>query len=697
MNWVRNSRLTAAFLCLIIPFTTYATAQTPSPVIVVVVKGDNPSLVIIDPASMKIVGRVPVGQDPHEVVTTDDGKTAFVSNFGGDGGTLNIITAIDLVAQKALNPIDLGALRSTHGLAFAGGKLYFTAETNKAIGRYDPATGRIDWVMGTGQNRTHMVLVSPNSERIVTSNLASDTVSILDQVTLPPARGAAASAPPRKSWDVTNIPAGRGAEGFDISPDGKEIWTGNAEDGTVTIIDAVSKTVKETLPISVKNANRLKFTPDGKRVLISGLGAGRNSKDTSPNLILLDAATHKEIKQFNLGGGAAGILITPDGSRAFVAMIFANKLVSLDMNTLEVTGEVGDLPLPDGMAWVVQRASPPVAAANAQGPTIPADKPVVRLDPGLDSLVSADAKLEVVKRGFGFTEGPNWIQHGKTGYLLFADIPNNVINKITPEGELSVYLEHSGYNGPWNGFTMTTVGGGTGTNGPFIQLGADGMTVDHQGRIILCTFGDRSLVRVEKDGKRTVLADSYEGKRFNGPNDVVVKKDGAIYFTDTFSGLRNGGSAPNKGLDFQGVFRYKDGKLDLITKLPIANGLAFSPDEKYLYANGSGDNYIRRYVMNPDGTVGDSKVLIDLSGDKARGKTDGMRVDSQGNIYSTGPGGIWIISPEGKHLGTILVPENAENVTFGDPDWKTLYIAAFRTIYKIRVLTPGLPCNSCTK
>ena len=336
----------------------------------------------------------------------------------------------------------------------------------------------------------------------------------------------------------------------------------------------------------------------------------------------------------------------------------------------------------------------------------PGDKPsVVRLDPALDELISSDAKLQVAKDGIGegdgFTEGTNWVQYGKTGYLLFSDIPGNVVYKLTLDGTLSVYLDRSGYTGPFNGHTLLTVGGST-ENGPFVQLGTDGLTLDPQGRLILCAFGDRALERLEKDGKRTVLADSYEGKRFNGPNDAVVKKDGTIYFSDTFSGLRSAGpglpKSLNKGLDQMYIFMIKDGKLSsAISDIKQTNGLAFSPDEKYLYANGGGANYIRRYDVQPDDTVTNGRLLIDLSVDKsAPGSTDGMRVDSRGNIYSTGPGGVWIISPEGTHLGTILTPKTVANLTFGDPDWKTVYMAAHSTIYKIRVNTPGLPCNSCS-
>ena len=208
------------------------------------------------------------------------------------------------------------------------------------------------------------------------------------------------------------------------------------------------------------------------------------------------------------------------------------------------------------------------------------------------------------------------------------------------------------------------------------MIGADGLTLDRQGRLILATFAGRSLMRLEKDGRRTVLADSYQGKRFGGPNDVVVKRDGAIYFTDTYGAYRLRDKDSRKQLDFNAVYRWKDGKLaPMEMEMPNTIGLAFSPDEKYLYVNGSRDNYVNRYEVMADGTLAHGTKFIDLSKETTeRGITDGLRVDTKGNLYETGPGGVWIISPEGKHLGTIRAPEQSTNVGFGDADRKTLYI-----------------------
>jgi gluconolactonase len=313
------------------------------------------------------------------------------------------------------------------------------------------------------------------------------------------------------------------------------------------------------------------------------------------------------------------------------------------------------------------------------------DKPVTRLDSALDLVLPPDAKLEVVKDGFQYTEGTNWVQRGKTGYLLFSDIRAKVLYKMTFDSHGAVSVQDAGYSGP-----------------------IDGLTLDLKGGLVLCTLSGRSIVLIKKNGKRTVLADNYEGRPFGAPNDVVVKKDGTIYFTDPpspvgrpgFSSTTGSGGEPNdvlKQSGSPGLYMIRHGKVTLVVKdMPTFNGLAFSNDEKYLYVNGNTLNYIRRYEVQRDDTLANGQLLIDMSADKSPGITDGMRVDSKGNIYESGPGGVWIITPEGKHLGTIRTPEKVTNITFGDPDWKTLYIAARTTIYRIRVNVPGQPCNSCS-
>jgi gluconolactonase len=209
---------------------------------------------------------------------------------------------------------------------------------------------------------------------------------------------------------------------------------------------------------------------------------------------------------------------------------------------------------------------------------------------------------------------------------------------------------------------------------------------------VIATWAGRSIDRIEHNGKRTVLADKYQGKRFGGTNDVIVKKDGTIYFTDGFGGLRGREKDPKRELFANGVYMLKNGEVtQVIDDIPNTNGVAFSPDEKILYANGSRDRFVKRYDVQADGTLKNGKMLIDINKEEAPGITDGLRVDVNGNLWETGAGGVWIISPEGKHLGTILLPELGANVEFGDADRKTLYIAARTSIYKIRTNIAGIP------
>ena len=323
---------------------------------------------------------------------------------------------------------------------------------------------------------------------------------------------------------------------------------------------------------------------------------------------------------------------------------------------------------------------------------------VIRLEPELDALVSSDAKLEKVIGGFGFTEGALWVeQRGARGYLLFSDIPANVIYKWAPGADkATIYLDRSGYTRPdiWRvGFMQTN---GKAKDDPlfeeFPMIGSNGLALDRQGRLVIATWSGRSIDRIEENGKRTVLADRWEGKRFGGTNDVVVKRDGSIYFTDTYGGYRLREKDPKKELDFNAVYMLRGNKLSLlINDIPNTNGLAFSPDEKFLYVNGSRDRFLKRYEVAADGTLKNGTMLLDMNKDPLPGITDGLRVDTRGNIWETGPGGVWVISPEGKHLGTIRTPELAANVEFGDADRKTLYIAARTSIYKIRVNVTGMP------
>jgi YVTN family beta-propeller protein len=312
-------------------------AQTaPDNVLLILAKEDT-TLDIVDPVTLKVTAKLPVGPDPHEVIASSDGTTAYVSNYGG--GVYNTLTVVDLAAKKVLPAIDLGALRGPHGLDFVGGRVWFTAEAAKAIGSYDPATKKIDWIMGTGQNRTHMIYVFPDLNKIVTTNVSSGSVSIIEKI-----GGSAASGPSSGDWKETVVPVGRGSEGFDVSPDEKEIWVANSDDGTVSIIDVAGKKVIDTLAANVKGANRLKFTLDGKLAFISSL--------SKPDVAVFDRVTRKEVKRIKVGEGAAGILMQPGGSRVYVACSPDGYVAVIDPHSLEVVGRIDAGQEPDGLAWV---------------------------------------------------------------------------------------------------------------------------------------------------------------------------------------------------------------------------------------------------------------------------------------------------------------------------------------------------------
>src|SRR6202140_2268424 len=343
---VRKYSTVLLFWLVCIIATALKAAETPSVSLLALSKAEQ-TLSILNPPTLTVVAPVPAGPDPHEVIASDDGKYAYISNYGG--GAYNTITVVDLVAQKTLPTIDLGALRGPHGLVFAGGKVWFTAEAAKAIGSYDPATKQIDWILGTGQDRTHMIYVFPNLNPIITSNVNSATISVIEKTNSsggpPPPPGAPRPAP-RTNWTETVIPVGRGSEGFDVSPDGKEIWVGNAQDGTISVIDLAAKKVVQTLDANVRGANRLKFTPDGM-VFVSTLGG--------PDLVVLDGTTRKEVKHLPIGHGAAGILMQPDRQRAFVACTPDDYIVVIDLKSLTVTGKINAGKNPDGLAWAVRK------------------------------------------------------------------------------------------------------------------------------------------------------------------------------------------------------------------------------------------------------------------------------------------------------------------------------------------------------
>jgi gluconolactonase len=317
---------------------------------------------------------------------------------------------------------------------------------------------------------------------------------------------------------------------------------------------------------------------------------------------------------------------------------------------------------------------------------------IARLDPGLDSIVPAGAKLEKLGTCCKWTEGPVWVH---SGYVLFADIPGNRIMKWSPAGGISVFMHPTGFLGK------------EAYGGP--ESGSNGMTLDRRGRLTVAGHAQRNVYRLEslaKGAKITILAERYQGKRLSSPNDLVYRSDGSLYFTDPPYGLpTQGDNDPLKELTFNGVYRIPkalshpsgappdDAHLELIIRdLTRPNGIAFSPDEKYLYIAVSDPQHKvwMRYDVAKDGSVTNGKVFYDATSDTADGLPDGMKLDQKGNIYSAAPGGVYIISPEGKHLGTIKMPEKTANLNWGGADARTLYIAASTSLYRIRLKIPGV-------
>jgi DNA-binding beta-propeller fold protein YncE len=310
-----------------------------------VVTKQSHALAIVDPGSLKVVATAPVGEDPHEVVVGPDHRTAFVSNFGE--GTLHTIQRIDLVQAKALAPVDTNPLAGIHGLAVSGDQLWFTAVASKAIAALDPATGRQVAVLGTGEDNSHMLWVAPGGARILVTNAGSGTLSIFDRTTHAPSTVAGAPMPPARythaDWRHSRVPTGPGAEGFAVSPDGREAWVGDAR-GMVTIVDLTREIVTGRFDGGAPGANRLAFTPDGLRVLMTTHG-GRD-------LLVFDARARRILARVPIEQrGASGIQIQPDGTRAFIACPRDHYVAVVDLANLTMAGRIDAGREPDGLAW----------------------------------------------------------------------------------------------------------------------------------------------------------------------------------------------------------------------------------------------------------------------------------------------------------------------------------------------------------
>jgi len=314
---------------------------------------------------------------------------------------------------------------------------------------------------------------------------------------------------------------------------------------------------------------------------------------------------------------------------------------------------------------------------SAPQPTDHGTGNILRVDPAINEIIPESYKIEKLHGGFQFTEGPVWINQGG-GYLLFSDIPANAVYKWTPDGQVSDFLKpvfEEDYE-----------------EGRFV--GSNGLLLDPDGNLVLCEHGGRRISRMGGEGSRTTIVDKYKGGKLNSPNDAIFHSDGSLYFTDPPYGFVQQDDDPSKELEFNGIFRLSpDGALVLLNRSQTRpNGIGLSPNEKTLYVANSDPNkkLWMSYVVNGDGTLGEGSVFFDASSSTADGLPDGLTLDSQGNIYATGPGGVWIFTPEGKHLGTIQPEETPANVTFGDSDGMTLYMTARTGLYRIRIKSKGL-------
>jgi gluconolactonase len=332
------------------------------------------------------------------------------------------------------------------------------------------------------------------------------------------------------------------------------------------------------------------------------------------------------------------------------------------------------------IALVLAAAALTSGAANAQSV-------VEKLDPGLDALVAPDTKVEkLVEDQDAFFEGPVW-HHGRDGnFLTFSDLVRNRVDRLDPRThQISTYIADV-----WQGKDSSSVISFDRNGKKYLQVGPNGQTLDKQGRLVFTAMGSGRIMRREPDGIIAVLADKYEGRHLNAPNDLAIRSDGAIYFTDIRKGSMTTDETPPEGVAHTGVYVLKDGKLALLDgELDTPNGIAFSPDERTLYVNDIRPKKVYAYDVRVDGTTANRRLFMDMSPDNRPGAPDGMKIDIRGNVWDSGPGGIWVISPAGKHLGTILTPERLSNLAWGDADAMGLYTTSGTMVTHIRTKIAG--------
>jgi gluconolactonase len=482
--------------------------------------------------------------------------------------------------------------------------------------------------------------------------------------------------------DVKIIETDFRAPGPDLKPSGKPIKTYDYSPhaGTADFNDSQWEALDPTTLEARRSTGKVCFNWYRINVTIpESVGEFRTTGSTVAFDIVIDDYAEVWVNGAlpEIYGQSGGPVIK--GFNAPNRLIIARNAVPGQKIQLAVFGINGPISAsPNNFIWVKSAVLDFYkAGASTSNGAVPVETHVLRKDPALDAILTPGTKIERLATGFQFTEGPVWDREG--GYLLFSDPNNNLIYRWSPDGQVSVYRSHSGYTG----FNI----------GEYGQPGSNGLTIDREGRLTINEHGNRRVTRLEKNGVLTVLADRYQGKRLNSPNDLVYRSDGALYFTDPPFGLPKFFEDPRKELPFSGVFAVINGELKLVTTdLDGPNGLAFSPDERFLYV----DNWdmkrkiIMRYEVQPDGSLTNGKVFFDATAEPGEDAWDGMKVDQKGNLYLSGPGGLWIISAEGKHLGTIVGPEHPHNLAWGDKDGKTLYLCAQTGLYRIRFNIAGI-------
>jgi gluconolactonase len=407
------------------------------------------------------------------------------------------------------------------------------------------------------------------------------------------------------------------------------------------------------------------------------VGAFRTAGSTAVFEIVLDDYSEVWVNgalPTALGQGGGGLV---SGWNTPNRVVVARDVKPGQQVELAIFGANGPLSAPPGNYIWIRSATLDFYKDGTLGTPRDIAGEIKRLDPAVDRIAPRDAKIEKIASGFQFTEGPLWHPQG---YLLFSDPNANTIYRWTPDGGVSVFRTKSGY--------------ADADIGEYHQPGSNGLTLDREGRVVIDEHGRRRVVRLETNGLITVLADRYDGRRLNSPNDLVYKSDGSLFFTDPPFGLPKVFADPRKELRHSGVYRLKDGVVRLMTdELTGPNGLAFSPDERWLYVSNWDEQrkVIMRYPVLLDGTIDDGEVFLDVTAsDPGEQAWDGVKVDQEGNVYAAGPGGIWILTPEGRHIGTISPPEAPANMTFGDADGRTLYITARTSVYRVRLNIPGI-------